>query len=84
MTDPINVECTVWLVRDSFGNKQSGVIEETCDTVQVSELLGKDGIHEYFESEFYHLSTFCKEHEMSLWTRSVPLSIPLDQMVKAV
>lgn len=84
MTDIVNVECTVWLVRDSFGNEATGVVEETCDTVQVCGMVGKEGGHEYFESECYHLESWCKEHGFSFWTRSVPLSIPLDQMVKCV
>jgi len=56
----------IYLVKDSFGKKVYASCEDCSDTIQISGLQNKDGKPVYFESEAYHLSTFCWEHKLEL------------------
>jgi hypothetical protein len=54
-------EYIAWVVTDSFGNTYRGLVAESSDTVQVCGMKSPAG-DQYFESEYYHLSTWCMEH----------------------
>ncbi len=56
----------IYLVKDSHGNTASATCEEGSDTVQICGMKDKSGTTQYFESEGYHLSSFCDEHGFEL------------------
>jgi hypothetical protein len=62
MSEKHGFEYIAWVVTDSFGNTDSGLIEDSCDTVQVCGLKSSDWGDQYFESEYYHLPAWCMEH----------------------
>ncbi|BBI90599.1 hypothetical protein HYO65_gp207 [Tenacibaculum phage PTm1] len=45
---------TLILVKDSFGNTAYNTVEDTSDTIMLSDLRDKDNQPIYFESEAYH------------------------------
>ena len=51
---------------DSQGNKACATVEESCDTAQVCGLVGKDGKPVHFESDAYHIDTFCRDNDIKL------------------
>jgi len=60
------VYVTIYLMIDSFGNKASAICEESCDTVQASGLRNKAEDRVYFESEAYHLDSWCRDNGIKL------------------
>ncbi len=60
------VTTKIYLLKDSHGNKTSAVCEEGCDTVQVCGMLNKAGDKTYFESEGYHLDSFCRNNDIQI------------------
>ncbi len=56
----------IYLTKDSHGNTSVATCEESCDTVQICGMLNKAGEKQYFESEAYHLRSFCKENDIEL------------------
>lgn len=56
-----------YVVRDKHGNEDSGVCEESADTIQVSGLWDEANRESlYFEAELYHLESFAREHGLDL------------------
>lgn len=70
------VEFIVYAVRDGKGNVATGVVDEGSDGVQVSGMIGQDGGPLYFESEFYHLPTWCREFGLTFWSQKRQIEIP--------
>jgi hypothetical protein len=62
----MEVTTRIYLMKDSHGNKASVTVEEGCDGAQICGLKNKDGRVVYFESEAYHISTFCGENNIEL------------------
>jgi len=60
------VTSKIYLLVDSHGNKTSVVVNESCDTAQICGMKNKAGETQYFESDAYHIHTFCKEHDIEL------------------
>lgn len=53
---------------DSHGKKTSAVVQDSSEVIQVSGLSDADWNPVHFESEAYHVSTFCDEHKITLKT----------------
>jgi len=62
----MKVYSKIYLVKDSHGNKTFGVVEESCDTVQICGMFDADSQPLYFETDGYHLEGWCKEHDLEL------------------
>lgn len=62
----MEVTTRIYLMKDSHGNKTSVTVEEGCDNAQVCGMLNKAGEKVYFESEAYHISSFCDENNIEL------------------
>lgn len=60
------VTTRIYLMKDSHGNKASVTVEEGSDNAQVCGMLNKAGEKVYFESEAYHISSFCDENNIEL------------------
>ncbi len=56
----------IYIVTDSHGNKDVVVCDEPSNCVHVSGMKDELGEGLYFESEAYHLQTWCDEHKMDL------------------
>jgi hypothetical protein len=78
----IRFEPTVWYCRDSYGNEACGVVDETSDLTQCCGMMDRSGSRQYFESEFYHMGDWAREHGIDMWSRNVPLEIRPSQMHK--
>ena len=64
----MEVTTRIYLMKDSQGNKASVTVEEGCDTalICVCGMKNKEGKDLYFESEAYHISTFCNDNDIEL------------------
>ena len=62
----MKVYSKIYLMIDTHGNKTSAVVEDASDTTQVCGMFDKKGEPTYFESEAYHISTFCEKHGIHL------------------
>ena len=62
----MEVTTKIYLMKDSHGNKTSVTVEEGSCSAQVCGMLNKDGEKVYFESEAYHISSFCDENNIEL------------------
>jgi hypothetical protein len=62
----MEVTTRIYLMKDSHGNKTSVTVEEGSCSAQVCGMLNKDGEKVYFESEAYHISSFCDENNIEL------------------
>lgn len=56
----MKVHTRIYLVKDNFGNKASASCEDSSDTIQISGLKKANGEPSYFESDAYHLESYCK------------------------
>lgn len=61
----MRVKATIFLVQDMHGNKDYAVVGDTSDTVQINGMRDQDGMLLHFESEAYHLKSWCKENGIS-------------------
>lgn len=62
----MEVTTRIYLMKDSQGNKASVTVEEGCDTAQICGMKDKEGKALYFESDAYHISTFCNDNDIEL------------------
>ncbi len=62
----MKVPVKIYLVKDSHGNEASATCEEGADTVQICGMKDKDGNPQYFESEAYHIHSFCNDYGFEL------------------
>lgn len=62
----MEVTTRIYLMKDSQGNKASVTVEEDCDTAQICGMKDKEGKDLYFESNAYHISTFCNDNNIEL------------------
>jgi hypothetical protein len=62
----MEVTTRIYLMKDSHGNKASVTVEQSCDTAQICGLKNKVGDDVHFESDAYHISTFCNENDIEL------------------
>ncbi len=62
----MKVYCRIYLLKDTHGNKAFGVVEESCDSVQICGMHDVDSQPLYFESDAYHLDGWCKTHNIEL------------------
>lgn len=62
----MEVTTKIYLLKDSHGNKYSATVEDSSNYAQICGLKNKDGAPVYFESEAYHLPTFCYDNNISL------------------
>lgn len=60
------IEIKIYLLIDSLGHKSHVVCGDSSDTVQVCGMQTPHGVSLHFESEAYHLSTWCHENEIQL------------------
>ncbi len=62
----MEVSTRIYLMKDSQGNKTSVTVEEACDTALICGMKDKEGKALYFESEAYHISSFCNDNDIDL------------------
>lgn len=62
----MEIESRIYLCVDSHGNKAYAVCGDSSDTVQICGMKTPLGGSIYFESEAYHLSTWCAENSIQL------------------
>ncbi len=62
----MKVTTKIYLMKDSKGNKSSVVVQDSSNYAQVCGMQDKDGISLHFESEAYHISTFCHDNDIEL------------------
>lgn len=62
----MKVHVNIYLVKDSFGNQCSATCEDGSDIIQICEMLDQSGKDLYFESEAYHLNTWCNDYDLEL------------------
>lgn len=60
------VTSKIYLVKDSHGNTYSAVCNESADTIQICGMRDVNNAPVYFESEGYHLDSFCWLHGIEL------------------
>lgn len=60
------INYTILLFRDSQGNKQSAVVEEGFDKIQICGLKDANGNEVHFGSENYHAKNWCKENGIEM------------------
>lgn len=60
------IKYTLYLLKDSFGNKVFVVSEDPSDTVGSFTLKDTNGNEHSFESQTYHLQSYCDEHGIDL------------------
>lgn len=56
----MRVYTTIYLVEDGFGNMAFAASEDSCDVIQISGLRNNSDEIQYFESEAYHLGSWCE------------------------
>lgn len=61
----MEIEVIIWLMRDSFDNKEFLITEETDDRENVT-LKNKKGVDVYFSNKVYRLPKFCEENNIDL------------------
>lgn len=60
----MKVTTKIYLMKDSHGNQASATVEESCDTAQICGLKDKSGNDVYFESDAYHIFSFCNDNDI--------------------
>ncbi len=62
----MEVRTTIYLMKDSQGNKTSVTVEESCNDAQICGMRNKENEKVYFESDAYHIHSFCKDNDIEL------------------
>jgi len=62
----IIVEYKIYIVKDRFKHLQYAVTDDECNDIQICNMKDKKGNDLYFESEAYHLDTWCRNNKLSL------------------
>ncbi len=57
----------IYIVEDMHGNQGWAVVAEACDSIQISGMKDSENKPQWFESDAYHLSTWCGEHGFNIW-----------------
>lgn len=60
------VTTKIYLMKDSQGNETYAVAEDGSNTVQACGMKNKENKDVYFESEAYHLDSFCRDNDIEL------------------
>lgn len=68
---------TLYLLKDSHGNKAYAIVEYPSDSVQVCGLKDASGNSMYFESEAYHLHSYF-DAEAKVEIKTVKSEVPFD------
>lgn len=62
-------------VRDAHGNIWTVVAGDWSNTVQICGMYDKDGKNIYFESDAYHVATWCAENGLQYWSDNRQISV---------
>lgn len=62
----MEVYSKIYLMIDTHGNKTSVTVEEASDNAQVCGMVDENGEKVHFESEAYHIDTFCQKYNIKL------------------
>jgi azurin len=62
----MEVTTRIYLMKDSQGNKASVTVEEDCNMAQICGMKNKENESIYFESDAYHIHSFCKHNDIEL------------------
>ena len=62
----MKVTTKIYLMKDSEGNKESVIVQDSSNCAQVFGMKDKEGKSLHFESEAYHISTFCHDNDIEL------------------
>lgn len=60
----MKVKSTIFLVKDAHGNCASATSEDNSATIHITNIKNEVDENLHFESEAYHLKTFCKENKL--------------------
>ena len=66
MTIKQKVHTSIYLTKDSQGNTASATCEEDCDQIQICGMVSYADQPVYFESDAYHLSSWCDDNNIEL------------------
>lgn len=61
-----NVKTKIYLMEDSHGNRTAVVVEDSSSGAMVHGMHGRENELLHFESDAYHLPTWCAEHDIEL------------------
>lgn len=61
-----NVKTKIYLMIDGHGNRTAVVVEDSSAAAMVCGLRGRDNELLHFESDAYHIPTWCSEHNIEL------------------
>lgn len=62
----MEIQVRIYLMKDAHGNITSVTFEDLSDTVQPCGLRNPIGEKVYFESEAYHLVSWCAENDIEI------------------
>lgn len=62
----MRISYKIYVVTDVHGHKDAAVVNEDNDNVMICGMLNPSGDKVYFESEAYHLGTWCDGHGLEL------------------
>lgn len=60
----MEIDYTIYLVRDTHGHQDYAVALDGADTIQICGMKDADSQPLYFESEVYHLSSWCNDNDL--------------------
>lgn len=60
----IEIGFLVYAVWDGHDNFDSAVVDESCETIQITGMKSKNGDSLHFESDAYHLENWCNENNL--------------------
>lgn len=66
-------------IEDQHGHGWAEVVNEMGDTVQVSGLQDSQGRNAWFESEAYHLRSWCQERGLFYYVKEVSEDVTFDE-----
>ena len=62
----MKITYSIYVVTDSFGNKDATVVNESSDSIQLCGLKNHLGEALYFECEAYHLTKWCHDNDLEV------------------
>ena len=71
----MKVQFKVYKIVDSHGKEWGTVVEEASTDVQVCGMKNTAGEEIYFESEAYHLFSWCEENGLTFTSREAEIEI---------
>jgi len=73
------IDFHVFGVMDSHNNTWGGILEDLADSIQVYGIRNVDGELLHFESDGYHLYTWCKDNALTLVDETHSTTIKIER-----